>query len=133
MHAGGLELETHWEPLKNLHFEANYTYTERKGDNAIRIPKHKVNSELGVQLSPAIYAAVQYSYTGVRPDTDFLTFTDVDLEAFSLVNFYISRELMGGKLKVYLDAENLFNARYREVLGYLSRGRNLQAGFTLQL
>lgn len=133
VHAGGLELETHWEPLKNLHFEANYTYTERKGDNAIRIPKHKVNSELGVQLSPAIYAAVQYSYTGVRPDTDFFTFTDVDLEAFSLVNFYISRELMGGKLKVYLDAENLFNARYTEVLGYLSRGRNFQAGFTLQL
>jgi vitamin B12 transporter len=131
--AQGLEAELYWIPFKNGKVEANYTFTERKGDNAIRIPKHKINTELGWEFNGQTYAAIQYSYTGARRDTDFNTATDLMLPPFSLVHLYASRKLMEGKLRVFLNAENILNTQYTEVLGFSARGRNLRLGFALSL
>jgi vitamin B12 transporter len=120
-------------PFKKARFEANYTFTERKGDNAIRIPKHKVNAEFGMDLAKGSYGALQYAFTGSRRDTDFNTFTDIELEPFSLVHLYFSQELMSGKMRLFLNAENIFNTRYTEILGFSTRGRNIRFGFALEL
>ena len=40
----GVEVELFYKLLKNLEFNANYTFTERKNIVALRIPKHKVNA-----------------------------------------------------------------------------------------
>lgn len=131
--ANGFEVETSWSPIEEFTLDANYAFTERKGDNAIRIPKHKVNLTMGYQVCTSTNISLNYAYTGDRVDTDFSSFTDVSLEAFSLVNLYVEHELMPNKLKVFLNGNNLLNEEFTEVIGFTTRGRNVSAGFNLQL
>ncbi|MEM7557308.1 MAG: TonB-dependent receptor, partial [Cyanobacteria bacterium P01_A01_bin.84] len=129
--AQGVELEVDWTPIDELRVNANYTYTERKGDNAIRIPKHKINASLGYVISERTNASINYALTGTRMDTDFNTFTDVELDAFSLVDLYIGHELIANRLKLFLNANNVLNESYTEVIGFTTRGRNFRIGMNL--
>ncbi len=131
--ANGVEVEATWLPWSKLSVNANYTFTERKGDNAIRIPKHKANVSLWYQFCETTNASLSYAYTGERFDTDFATFTDIALEPFSLLNFSIGHELIPNKLNVFLNADNLLNEDYRELLGFTTRGRNFRVGLNLNL
>lgn len=133
--AQGVEVELNWNATDKLDLSANYTFTERKGDNAIRIPRHKVNTNLAYAFSDRIYVSLQYSLTGNRSDTDFNSFplVDVPLEAFSLVDVYISYECIQNKLKVFLSVNNILNQNYTEVLRFTTKGRNLMMGFNLNL
>lgn len=131
--ANGVEVEATWLPLSNFSVNANYTFTERKGDNAIRIPKHKANVSLWYQFCESTDASLTYAYTGERFDTDFATFSDIALEPFSLLNFSIRHELIKNKVNVFLNADNLLNEDYRELLGFTTRGRNFRIGLNLNL
>tara|TARA_R110000868_G_scaffold175564_1_gene412646 strand:+ start:3591 stop:5453 length:1863 start_codon:yes stop_codon:yes gene_type:complete len=131
--AQGVEVELDWNLCDNFKWSANYTFTERKGDNAIRIPKHKVNTSFDYQLFKDTYASLSYAYVGNRSDTDFNTFSDVSLGAFSLVNLYISHQLIPKRLNVFMNAENILNEDYVEVIGYTTRGRNIRLGLSLNL
>src|SRR5690606_30696569 len=104
INADGVELELYWTPLTHLNLNANYTFTQRKRDNAIRIPKHKVNAYLSYDFSKRTTASINYSCTGERMDTDFSVYPNVDrpLSAFSLVDFYISHKFLQDKLKLFL-------------------------------
>jgi len=131
--ANGVEVEAIWLPWSSFRVNANYTFTERKGDNAIRIPKHKANVSLWYQFCERTNASLDYAYTGERFDTDFATFSDIALEPFSLLNFSIRHELIKNKLKVFVNADNLLNEDYRELLGFTTRGRNFRVGLNLNL
>lgn len=133
INAQGLEAQLDWVPLEKMNLTANYTFTERKGDNAIRIPKHSVNAALSYNFSIKTYTSLAYSYTGKRLDTDFNTFDDEVLDPFSTFGFYISHEVMVNKLKFFLNIENVFNTNFTEVIGFTTRGRNLRLGLTLKL
>ena len=131
--AQGLEIELDWQMATDFNWSANYTFTERKGDNAIRIPKHKINTSIAYKISDKTFSSVNYSYVGDRLDTDFNTFSDVSLEAFSLVNIYLSHQILSEKLKVFLNVDNLLNDNYTEVVGFRTRGRNVRIGLNLSL
>jgi len=131
--AQGAEIEVDWTIVNNLNFGVNYTFTERKGDNAIRIPRHKINAALNYSLSDRTELALNYAFNGERPDTDFGTFMDMDLPSFSLVDFYISHEIMPKKVKLFLNATNIFNAEFVEVIGFNTRGRNINLGINISL
>ncbi len=47
----GVELEAEINIIKNLSFNANYTFTELKEGTRLRMPKHKVNGGLGYNFS----------------------------------------------------------------------------------
>ncbi len=129
----GIEIEAVWQPLDQLSLNGNYTFTERKGDNAIRIPRHKINFALDYEFCERTNLSLSYAYTGERIDTDFTTFTDATLDAFSLVNLYVEHELMPKKLKLFLNGTNLLNEEFTEVIGFTTRGRNISAGLNLSL
>lgn len=131
--ANGVEVEATWLPWNKLSVNANYTFTERKGDNAIRIPKHKANVSLWYQFCETTNASLSYAYTGERFDTDFVTYSDIALEPFSLLNFSVRHELIPNKLNVFLNADNLLNEDYTEIIGYTTRGRNFRVGLGLSL
>ena len=131
--AKGVEVELDWDLCEALKLTTNYTFTERKGDNAIRIPKHKVNASFGYDFSNKTNASLSYSYTGDRSDTDFNTFTDVALSPFSLLDVYIGHELISNKLNVFLSAGNLLNEEYTEIVGFTTKGRNIRVGLSLSL
>jgi vitamin B12 transporter len=131
--AEGVEIELNWKPCSKFQWSANYTFTERKGDSGIRIPKHKINTLLGYTFSERSFASINYAYNGARTDTDFNTFTDVSLEPYSLLGCFVSHSLIPGKLKVFLNVDNLLNTAYTEVIGFNTRGRNMRLGINLRL
>lgn len=129
----GLEGELQWTWLEENLIALNYTYTEREGGNAIRIPKHKVNVNAQAKISEKTRATVGYSYTGGRTDTDFNTFTPVELEGFSLFDLRLDYEVLPGHLSTFIRIENLFDTEYTEVLGFTTPGRNVLFGWSLEL
>src|SRR5690606_12996577 len=131
--ANGLEIDLAWLPISPLRIDANYTYTQRKGDNAIRIPKHKANLSLGYRLGEATDLSLVYGYTGKRMDTDFVSFTDRELGAYSLLNLYVGHDLIPQRLYVFLGADNILNESYTEILGLTTLGRNFRIGMNLKL
>jgi vitamin B12 transporter len=133
INASGVELEFDWKPVGDLSFQANYTFTERKGDSAIRIPKHKINTVLGYQFTDPFFVSVNFSYTGTRSDTDFNTFTDVALDPFGLLGMNLRYSVLPDRLTVFLSGDNLLNKKYEEIIGFNTRGRNIRGGFNLKL
>ncbi|MFK7812802.1 MAG: TonB-dependent receptor plug domain-containing protein [Maribacter sp.] len=135
INAQGIELELDWRPIDKFNIDMNYTFTERKGDNAIRIPKHKLNTNLGYRFSNRTDMSLTYALTGQRFDTDFGVFPteDISLDAFSIVDFYFGYQMIPNKLKLFLSANNLLNESYTEIIGFTTRGRNFRMGLHLNL
>lgn len=133
--ASGVEVELDWTPVSSFTIGANYTFTEREGDNAIRLPKHKANASLGYEFSKRTNANVSYSMTGKRKDSDFGTFpsVDVDLASYSILDFYISHQVVNNKLTLFMNAGNLLNEKYTELIGFTTKGRNIRLGLNLSL
>lgn len=131
--AQGAEIELKWNPSDEIVIAGNYSFTERKGDAAIRIPKHKINASFGYAISKRTYASLDYRYTGERLDTDFNTFSNVALDPYSLLNVYTEHELIPSKLKIFVGLQNVLNTEYVEIIGYTTKGRNINAGLNLTL
>ena len=130
----GVEVEAEVNLVENLSVSANYTFTELKDGTRIRLPKHRANGVLGYNFSPKTFASLEAQYVGEREDTDFSTFTNIDLDAYTLINLYFSHKLLeNNKLKVFASINNLLNEDYFEILGYATQGRNVSIGFSLNL
>ena len=89
----GIEIELQAKPIKNMDVSANYTLTEAEEDLALRIPKNKINATVGYTFGNKTYASVMYQNVSSRTDTDFITYSTVDLEPFSLVDLYLKHEV----------------------------------------
>jgi vitamin B12 transporter len=131
--ASGIELETKVKLLQSVDLRAFYTFTNRTGDDALRIPRHKAGFALNAGLGKNIRFLVDYQYTGLRPDLDFQSYTPVTLPAFSILDLRFIYAQNSGKFKVYLFGSNLFNTKYQEVFGYSTPGRNFGLGWNLKL
>lgn len=129
----GLEFEGYWYPTSRMDIIANYTFTQRKGDTAIRLPRHKGMMQWGYRFGKTSRFTFQYVYTGKRSDTDFNTFSDVELDPFSIVNMSFSHALKPGKLRVFAHLDNIFNTQFEEVVGFNTLGRNIRLGFHLDI
>ena len=129
----GLEGELQWRWQAGSLLSLNYTFTEREGGNAIRIPKHKLSVSAQAQLGKKARATVRYSFTGKRTDTDFSTFTPVELEGFSLIDLRLDYTFKPGRFNGFIGIENVLNAEYTEVLGFTTPGRNIVLGWSLNL
>ncbi|MCW5517082.1 TonB-dependent receptor plug domain-containing protein [Muriicola sp. Z0-33] len=133
--AQGVELEMNWKPVNNLNLHFNYTFTERKGDSAIRIPKHKFNFLGSYSFSERTSGTISYTMTGERSDTDFnvFPFEEVPLDAFSVVNIYLQHQIIPNKLRCFLNLDNILNKEFTEVIGFTTRGRNIALGMNISL
>ena len=129
----GAELEIASELFKDFNFSANYTFTELKEGNRVRLPKHRANATLNYALSSKTNASLNYQYVGSREDTDFSTFQNIDLDAYSLIDFYLGHQFKNDKIKVFFNVTNIFNTDYEEIIGYTTRGRNYSLGLNLSL
>lgn len=134
--AQGVEVELSASPVEHLDFSANYTFTERKEEVKVRLPKHKMNASLGYSFLPGSYASLSYQYNSERADNfydpDLGASVPVNLESYSLVDLYISHRLCK-KVKLFGGIDNILNEDYTEVYGYNTRGRNVRLGFSVTL
>ena len=128
----GVEVEGEFELSSSLQLLANYTFVEQEGGLALRVPKHKLNSQLQWQVNKKSNASLDLRYTGVRKDVDFGSFENVELDAFLLLNAYYGYRF-SPSFRAFVQLENIGNADYVEVSSFSSRGRNLRLGFSWQL
>ncbi|WP_034044075.1 TonB-dependent receptor plug domain-containing protein [Wocania ichthyoenteri] len=129
----GFELEAQVDVVKDLSISANYTFTELKEGVRLRIPKHKANASLGYSFCENTYASVNYQFVGSRTDTNFSTFANEELQSFSLIDLYFSQKIIKNKVKLFTSVTNVFNEDYFEILGYTTKGRNVNLGLNINL
>ncbi|RRQ48222.1 TonB-dependent receptor [Maribacter algicola] len=128
----GIEVEVAATLLDNVQLNANYTFTNLDTDVALRIPKHKWNAQLAYTFNQGTYISLNYQHLSNRLDTDFNTFTDVDLAAYGLLNV-TAQHRISEHVQLYASLDNLFNEDYVELLNYTTRGRNFRIGLRLRL
>ncbi|WP_289644701.1 TonB-dependent receptor plug domain-containing protein [Maribacter aestuarii] len=128
----GFEFELQAKPLENLSLSANYTYTNSENGLALRIPKNKINASIGYDLNDRTYISLAYQYVAERTDTDFSTFTSVDLNPFSLMDLYIKHDISPA-VRFFLSINNILNEEYVEIIDFTSKGRNMRLGMRLKL
>ncbi|WP_298238855.1 TonB-dependent receptor [uncultured Algibacter sp.] len=129
----GVEIEAQVDLIKNVSISANYTFTEVKDGVRLRVPKHKANASLGYDFCKNTFASLNYQFVGSRTDTNFSTFANEDLSAYSLIDLYFSHKLIKSKVKLFANISNLLNEDYFEILGYTTKGRNVSLGLNLNL
>lgn len=127
----GIEVELNCKIVKNLAFNANYTFTERKDIVSLRIPKHKANASLNYDINKKTFASISYQYIDDRLDTDFSIFENKTLDSFSLVDVFFSRQLIQNRLNMSISVSNILDEEYTEVIGFTTKGRNYKLGFKL--
>ena len=128
----GVEVELEATLSKYVRWVANYSFTENKEFELIRLPKNKVNSKLDFTLSERWLASVNFQHNSGREDTDFGIGEVVNFDAFNLFGLYTSYRF-NAQVNAFLNVENLFNEEYFEVVGFTTRGRNLRLGVQINL
>lgn len=129
LHAKGVEIELKATPIEKLSIEANYAFTEYKESLARRIPKHKANFQVGYEVSKTTFTSLSYQYTHERFENSFVPL----LESFSVLNFYISHNVLKNKITFFGGLDNILNEAYEDIPGYATKGRNVRVGFKLTL
>lgn len=122
----GVEVETEVKIMDDLSFTTNYTFTELKNGVRLRIPKHKVNAGLGYTISNTAFASLNYQFVHDRLDIG-----NRNMKAFSLVDLYFSQKLINNKLKLFANVTNIFNEDYFEIIGFSTRGKNVNLGLNI--
>lgn len=128
----GFEVELELRPIDDLSFSANYTYTKAEEGLALRIPKNVFNAQLGYSFSDRTFASISYQNTSERDDIDFATFENVTLDAYGILDVYLSHRF-NKRFSAFLALENIANTDYLEVFDFTTRGRNFRLGFQLSL
>ena len=129
---GGMEVEVAATLLDNVQLNANYTFTNLDTDVVLRIPKHKWNAQLAYTFNQGTYVSVNYQHLSDRLDTDFNTFTDMDLAAYGLLNVTAQHRICE-HVQLSASLDNVLNEDYVELLNYTTRGRNFRIGMRLTL
>jgi vitamin B12 transporter len=130
----GLESVFNWNLNKALSFTGNYTYTNKETD-ADYIPKHKFTTQLNYEFSTAGQLSLVYRGVGERQASyyDSATFSTVSttLASYQLFDVTTSYALLDNTVVFSAAITNVFDKDYQDVLGYATRGRNINLGLCL--
>jgi vitamin B12 transporter len=133
----GIEFTGNYKFNTKFNVNANATYTKVEDDLKLRIPEIKVNARFDYQLNDAMFMSLSYQYNDNREDAFFNSTTfeteTVNLKSYSLLDFYVSHNLIKNKMTLFANITNIFNADYEELLGFTTKGRNVSIGFNLSL
>jgi vitamin B12 transporter len=139
----GVEFEMQYQICDNFSVKTFYTYTEgtRTSKDAsgkevidfktalLRRPAHIVGINLAYQITPKLFVSSNLQWFGQRKDIDFRTFpsTTATIGSYALVDIYT--EYKAAKYaSIFINARNIGNTNYTEVLGYNTLGFNMYGG-----
>lgn len=127
----GVEVSANFVLPAGFRFDGSYTYLDAKDDLGAELqrrPKHIGSANLAWRAPDDRFgAAVTVRYNGTARDTNFATYAVETLNAYTLVNLNADVALTRG-LSLYGRIENLFDADYRETIGFRTPGRAAYAG-----
>ena len=135
--ASGIEFTANYKLTQRLTLNANATYTKVEDDLNLRIPKLKGNARFDYQVFESTFLSLSYQFNDDRRDSVFNNDTfvneEVTLKSYSLLDFYISHNIVKNKVTLFANVTNIVNEDYVELFGYSTKGRNINLGFTLRL
>jgi len=135
--ASGFEFTANYKFTKALQLSANATYTNVEDNLNLRIPELKINARLDYQVCDSTFLSLAYQFNDDRRDSVFngTTFMndDITLKSYSLLDFYVSHNVIKNKLKLFANITNIFNEDYQELYNFSTKGRNVNIGFNLNL
>jgi vitamin B12 transporter len=136
----GVEVEASWRPSAAVLVTANYTYLDSEerqvaGDalvREVRRPRHSANL-LATGTHGRFSWGASGAWVGKRADTDFdsFPFQTVTLGDYLLASLRVGYEIVEG-VEAFAGAENAFDARYQDAVGYATAGRTVHAGLRLR-
>jgi len=137
----GIEVDAELRPSKALLLAANYTFLDADEQKAagtalvreVRRPRHSA-SLLTTWTLGRLSASGTAAYVGARSDVDFDAFParTVRLHPYLLASARVGYRLTR-QVELYVRAENAFDARYQDAVGYATAGRTVYAGLRLRL
>ncbi|MDQ6761060.1 MAG: TonB-dependent receptor [Bacteroidota bacterium] len=141
----GIEVETKIIPAKNFIITANYTYLKSREESQSRItfkdstyaylikrPANSFNINAGYQFTNGLYISVSGKYAGNHYDVGNYQQTDILLDSYFLLN--ANAEYKFKKyIRVFANAQNIFNKKFFDVRGYNSIPFLINSGFTFSL
>jgi len=125
----GVELEARYDGGGSVSARASATFldAEENGVKEIRRPDFLASSTVTWTPTDALSLTASLDHTGAQIDTDFATFSPVELDAFTLVGLNAAYKV-SDNFTLTLRGENLLNETYQEVVSYASPGRAAFAG-----
>ena len=101
----------------------NYTFTELKEGDLLRLPKHSLNAQLGIPLSASEGLNAVFTHRGERQAVD----TSL-LDAYNIVDLSYAKTFGEGNLTARFWVSNLFDTEYVEIANFTTKGRNFRLG-----
>lgn len=126
--AKGFETEITYSVSKNLNLLANYTFIDRDESLLLKIPQNKFFVSANYNLSSKTFTSLSYRWVDTTKD-----FGNVQLDAYSLFDFFINHSVLDGKVVVYGSLTNILNEDFQEIAGFTTRGRNYNLGLKINL
>ncbi|MBC7850938.1 MAG: TonB-dependent receptor [Chitinophagaceae bacterium] len=141
----GIEFETNWRPVNGFNVSVNYTFLdieeqtqsrETFGDTtynySLKRPRNSLNARIGYEISPKLFLSASGKFAGKRYDVGGYQAADEVLESYFIASAYAEYKLKP-KLKLFADAQNLFNKKFFDIRGYRSIPFMFNGGVTLEL
>jgi vitamin B12 transporter len=140
----GLEFDASFQLCKNTVLKTSYAFVDgqistKKSNgkdttynNLLRRPKHSLNVSLSSNITDRLFVSANLNWFSSRNDAYYnnSTFnTDyVVLNAYALLDVYAEYGFLKNKLKVFVNARNITDARYTEISGYNTLGTTVTGG-----
>ncbi len=128
----GVELEARWQASDQFSLRGSATFldSDQDGTEEIRRPDFLASGSVIWDATDKLSLSAQIDHNGEQLDTDFATFQNVILDAFTLVGARANYDLTDN-VTLSIRGENLFDEDYQEVVGYASPGRAVYGGLNL--
>ena len=125
----GLEIEGAWSPLPQLDLGGALSFLDaEEGDiEEIRRPDFTARATVTWRIFDPVSVTGTLDHTGEQTDTDFATFTNVELEGVTLFGGNITYDV-SDTFSLYIRGENLSDEDYEEVVGFLAPPRQIFGG-----
>ncbi|CAM3756219.1 TonB-dependent receptor plug domain-containing protein [Litorimonas haliclonae] len=125
----GIELAAQWDIADTLYLtgSASFLDSEQDGIEEIRRPEFLASATATWDATDKLSLTVNADHTGSQLDTDFGTFSTVQLGSYTLIGANV-RYAVSDIVSVYLRGTNLTDEDYQDVFGYASEGRGVFAG-----
>ena len=125
----GVELEARWNISDQLFARGSATFldSEQNELEEIRRPDFIASATLTYRPIEDLSLTASLDHNGSQLDTDFGTFQNVTLDAFTLLGLNAAYNL-DDHFTLTLRGDNLLDEDYQEVFGFASPGRAIYAG-----
>ncbi len=130
----GVEL-AYRDTLGPMRVAASYTWLDAKEDGRreIRRPRHQGRVDVAGTLTPRLDFNLGAAVVGEQLDDDFASFPAVrrTLNGYTLVHAGLTWSA-SPRLRLWLQAENVFDEDYEDILGYRSPGARAMVGVVFE-